>query len=123
MKPYYVVALVGDVDENGNSKQFGLLGADDPQQAETMLLNLAKENKDKACSFGVLQLYRSYPATLLAERNECKARLENYIQQYDIQAGVVSVQKGEIEELKEAIVLLRKRSGRKIGSKAGRRKK
>jgi hypothetical protein len=67
MKPYYVLSLLGALDENETPEKFGLLPAESPEQAEDFVLKISAihdPSKD-VVTLAVLQLYRSYPGTLL----------------------------------------------------------
>lgn len=73
MQPYYVLALFGELGK-GPSKKFGVVGANDPLEAEEIVLKLAEEAKGRGevASLAILQLYRNYPATLLDECSELR---------------------------------------------------
>ena len=76
MKPYYVLACVGAVDEAGAPEKFGVLGADSPAEAEGLVRKLAGMHRQQGESVElcVLQAYRVYPANLMTEILEAQAK-------------------------------------------------
>jgi hypothetical protein len=69
MKPYHIVVHVGDLDAEGRPDKFGTLGADTPEEAEKLVMQIAGAHaaRNELCSIAVFQLYTNYPRALLSE--------------------------------------------------------
>jgi hypothetical protein len=74
MKPYHIIVHVGATLCVERPEKFGTMGADDPAEAEKLVLELASAHAKlgETCSVAVFQLYRNYSSPVLSELVELR---------------------------------------------------